>query len=61
MSEALACFEPDIVHMLRRKVMSEMHELADTEVETVCGGVSDLAARSDQPHLTGCRALFRIL
>ena len=22
--------------------MSEMHELADTEVESVCGGVSDL-------------------
>jgi hypothetical protein len=22
--------------------MSEMHELTDTEVETVCGGVSDL-------------------
>jgi hypothetical protein len=22
--------------------MSEMHELADTEVESVCGGISDL-------------------
>jgi hypothetical protein len=28
--------------MQRRKVMSEMHELTDMEVETVCGGVSDL-------------------
>ena len=24
--------------------MSEMHELTDTEVESVCGGVSDLGA-----------------
>jgi hypothetical protein len=28
--------------MQRRKFMSEMHGLTDTEVETVCGGVSDL-------------------
>jgi hypothetical protein len=30
------------MQLLRREVMSEMHELTDTEVETVCGGVSDL-------------------
>jgi hypothetical protein len=30
------------MQLLRRKVMSEMHELSDTEVETVCGGVADL-------------------
>jgi hypothetical protein len=28
--------------MRRRKVMSAMRELTDTEVESVCGGVSDL-------------------
>jgi hypothetical protein len=27
---------------LRMEVMSEMHELTDTEVESVCGGVADL-------------------
>jgi len=26
----------------RKEVMRELHELTDTEVEMVCGGVSDL-------------------
>ena len=39
-----ACFEPDVVHMQlpRRQAMNEMRELTDTEVESVCGGISDL-------------------
>jgi hypothetical protein len=30
------------MQLLRRQVMNEMRELTDTEVESVCGGVSDL-------------------
>jgi hypothetical protein len=30
------------MQLRRKEVMRELHELTDTEVEMVCGGVSDL-------------------
>jgi hypothetical protein len=48
-SEALACFEPDVVHTQtpRREVMKAVYELIDAELDAVCGGIFDFTNLSN--------------
>jgi hypothetical protein len=48
-SEALACFEPDVVHTQtqRRELMKVVYELIDAELDAVCGGIFDFTNLSN--------------